>query len=159
MGEQTRGSRLMVSAHGGLGVHRASVCGDASDAPRLHWSVNNRAYEMADPTTAVCRSYGCPWPASVQLGDPSTLLLDDRGLLGDQRTQPLDRLDELFQTEGYGFVVRHTASRPVGDALSRGSFGPLATTGHVVSGEPVHPAVAITSLAEVVACLVGPGGI
>jgi len=42
--------------------------------------------------------------------------------------------------------------------LSGGGYGPLVTAGQVVSGLPPRQAVAITSLAEALTCLIGLGG-
>ncbi len=42
--------------------------------------------------------------------------------------------------------------------LSGGGYGPLVTSGQVVSGVPARQAIAITSLAEALTCLVGLGG-
>ncbi len=57
-----------------------------------------------------------------------------------------------------GGIVAVGAVAAFNKGLSGGGYGPLVTAGQVVSGLPARNAVAITSLAESLTCLVGLAG-
>jgi len=57
---------------------------------------------------------------------------------------------------GYGTTLTPVLLLAAG-GLSGGGYGPLVTSGQVIFGVPAKSAVAITSLAEGITCLAGPG--
>ncbi|MBI5330116.1 MAG: sulfite exporter TauE/SafE family protein [Betaproteobacteria bacterium] len=57
-----------------------------------------------------------------------------------------------------GGIVAVGAVAAFNKGLSGGGYGPLVTAGQVVSGLPARQAVAITSLAESLTCLIGVAG-